>query len=279
MNIRELNEEFRKFYEANSTYELQILVNADRGYEGDLKTLKFKAKNDLDAILKVFKKYNLQTSYIFEDDDLYPEQEQQRDEILNCLKEDKIERGVKLITDLYFDDFDPSDLYDKIVYIKNGDRVIFEDEYMDVSDLDDPEDEEDEEDAVLLKVPMDKEYVKQETASFKKWVNEHQAQTGLLWVPKYAIYRDGKISVSFNFKGGSHVVFDIYDKNRPKWTVGYDTRVLNHSFNTREELQNWLLENPYRDWLKQNKDKVLAMYNGDEEQQQLKQEMEDVLNS
>ena len=296
MNIRELNEEFRKFYETDATYELKILVNQDRGYDGDLKIVKFKAKNDLDAILKVYKQYNLQTSYIFTEDNLYPEQEQQRDEILNCLKEGRIEEGVKLITSLYFDDFDPSDLDDKIVYIKNGDRVIFEDEDLDVFYLLNTEDDEDDDDdefninakqilaAEKNIKKLTQEEVKKQGEIFKKWVNEHEKETGLTWEPgTFGMKFNEWGGLDFQFKGpaygGLHPGFT--GRRGPEWCVVYCRGSKGPSIYLKslEELQDYLLKHPYKEWLKENFDYVMEQYDGTSNEQKIKTQVEEIINS
>ena len=72
----------------------------------------FQADNDLAALLYVFENYDLQNAGMFngdyEDDDLEEDDIELKNNILNCVKENKIEEGVKLLTDLYFDNFDIS---------------------------------------------------------------------------------------------------------------------------------------------------------------------------
>lgn len=136
MDFKALHEELKeasKFLYESNEYKLTIITGRDRDSDGELTKESFKAKNDLEALLYVFKTYDLQNAGMFngtyEDGDWDEEDEQLRQNILNCVKENKIEEGIKLLTDLYFDGFDISDYYDDIVKLEAPDgHIVFEDD-------------------------------------------------------------------------------------------------------------------------------------------------------
>ena len=140
MDFKALHEELKeasKFLYESNEYKLTIITGRDRDSDGELTKESFKAKNDLEALLYVFKTYDLQNAGMFngtyEDGDWDEEDEQLRQNILNCVKENKIEEGIKLLTDLYFDGFDISDYYDDIVKLEAPDgHVVFEDTNLDI---------------------------------------------------------------------------------------------------------------------------------------------------
>lgn len=154
--------------ESQGEYKLVIITGRGRGDDGKLTKESFQADNDLAALLYVFENYDLQNAGMFngdyEDDDLEEDDIELKNNILNCVKENKIEEGVKLLTDLYFDNFDISDYYDDIISLTapDGHVVIeddidiedwFGDDYED-DDLDweDEDDEEDMDESILTKL-------------------------------------------------------------------------------------------------------------------------------
>lgn len=146
MDIKKLNEKLEKYIiDESNEYKLSIITDRDRDAYGELTKTTFTAKNDLEALLYVFKNYNLQNAGMFngyyEDDELEEDDIELKNKILNCVKENKIEEGIKLLTDLYFDGFDPSDYYDDIIRLENPQgKVIFEDNGWDESDFEDEDD-------------------------------------------------------------------------------------------------------------------------------------------
>ena len=133
-DFKVLNEKLEKLLETNE-YELAIIEGRARDLHGNLEKHKFTAKNDLDAMIQIFKKYDLQNSYYFTEttEDLEEEYGEEyvekRDAVLKCLEENKIDEGVKLITEIYYDDFDPSDYYDNIIKLTAPDgHIVFEDD-------------------------------------------------------------------------------------------------------------------------------------------------------
>ena len=151
MDFLKINENLTKvskfLYESND-YKLTIITGRDRDSDGVLQNITIKAENDLDALLQVFKGYDLQNAGMFNgeytDEDLTEEDKQLKERILNCVKENKIEEGVKLLTDLYFDNFDISDYYADIVKLEAPDGHIVIEDDIDVEEWfgDDYEDEE-----------------------------------------------------------------------------------------------------------------------------------------
>ena len=136
MDFLKINENLTKaskfLYESND-YKLTIITGRDRDSDGVLQNITIKAANDLDALLQVFKGYDLQNAGMFygeyTDEDLTEEDKQLKERILNCVKENKIEEGVKLLTDLYFDNFDISDYYADIVKLEAPDgHIVIEDD-------------------------------------------------------------------------------------------------------------------------------------------------------
>ena len=130
--IRTLNEKLDKFIESND-YKLTIIVGRDRDSDGELAEENIKAENDLKALLYVFENYNLQNAGMFngyyDDDELEEDDIELKNKILNCVKENKIEEGVKLLTDLYFNNFDISDYYADIVKLEAPDgHIVIEDD-------------------------------------------------------------------------------------------------------------------------------------------------------
>ena len=153
--------------ESQGEYKLVIITGRGRGDDGKLTKESFQADNDLAALLYVFENYDLQNAGMFngdyEDDDLEEDDIELKNNILNCVKENKIEEGVKLLTDLYFDNFDISDYYDDIISLTapDGHVVIeddidvddwFGDDYEDDIDWEDEEDEEDMDESILTKL-------------------------------------------------------------------------------------------------------------------------------
>lgn len=137
-----LNEKLEKLFETKGKYILTIITGRDRDSIGDVTKKTFNAKNDLDALLYVFKNYNLQNAGMFngdyEEDELEEDQIELKNNILKCVKEGKIQEGIELLTDLYFDNFDISDYYDDIVSLEGPNGIIIEDD-IDLSDWDDDE--------------------------------------------------------------------------------------------------------------------------------------------
>ena len=153
--------------ESQDEYKLVIITGRGRGDDGKLTKESFQADNDLAALLHVFENYDLQNAGMFngeyEDDDLEEDDIELKNNILNCVKENKIEEGVKLLTDLYFDNFDISDYYDDIISLTapDGHVVIeddidiedwFGDDYEDDIDWEDEEDEDDMDESILTKL-------------------------------------------------------------------------------------------------------------------------------
>lgn len=153
--------------ESQGEYKLVIITGRDRGDDGKLTKESFQADNDLAALLYVFENYDLQNAGMFngdyEDDDLEEDDIELKNNILNCVKENKIEEGVKLLTDLYFDNFDISDYYDDIISLTAPDGHIvieddidiedwFGDDYEDDIDWEDDEDEDDMDESILTKL-------------------------------------------------------------------------------------------------------------------------------
>ena len=154
--------------ESQGEYKLVIITGRGRGDDGKLTKESFQADNDLAALLHVFENYDLQNAGMFngdyEDDDLEEDDIELKNNILNCVKENKIEEGVKLLTDLYFDNFDISDYYDDIISLTapDGHVVIeddidiedwFGDDYEDDDiDWEDEEDEDDMDESILTKL-------------------------------------------------------------------------------------------------------------------------------
>lgn len=153
--------------ESQGEYKLVIITGRGRGDDGKLTKESFQADNDLAALLYVFENYDLQNAGMFngdyEDDDLEEDDIELKNNILNCVKENKIEEGVKLLTDLYFDNFDISDYYDDIISLTapDGHVVIeddidiedwFGDDYEDDIDWEDEEDEDDMDESILTKL-------------------------------------------------------------------------------------------------------------------------------
>lgn len=153
--------------ESQGEYKLVIITGRGRGDDGKLTKESFQADNDLAALLHVFENYDLQNAGMFngdyEDDDLEEDDIELKNNILNCVKENKIEDGVKLLTDLYFDNFDISDYYDDIISLTapDGHVVIeddidiedwFGDDYEDDIDWEDEEDEDDMDESILTKL-------------------------------------------------------------------------------------------------------------------------------
>lgn len=153
--------------ESQGDYKLVIITGRGRGDDGKLTKESFQADNDLAALLYVFENYDLQNAGMFngdyEDDDLEEDDIELKNNILNCVKENKIEEGVKLLTDLYFDNFDISDYYDDIISLTAPDGHIvieddidiedwFEDDYEDDIDWEDEEDEDDMDESILTKL-------------------------------------------------------------------------------------------------------------------------------
>lgn len=152
--------------ESQGEYKLVIITGRGRGDDGKLTKESFQADNDLAALLHVFENYDLQNAGMFngdyEDDDLEEDDIELKNNILNCVKENKIEEGVKLLTDLYFDNFDISDYYDDIISLTapDGHVVIeddidvddwFGDDYED-DDIDWEDDEDDMDESILTKL-------------------------------------------------------------------------------------------------------------------------------
>lgn len=141
LDINKLNETL-DLAEGLSNYTLKIITGRDRDSIGVLQNITIKAENDLDALLQVFKGYDLQNAGMFNgeytDEDLTEEDKQLKEQILTCVKQNKIEEGVKLLTDLYFDNFDISDYYADIVKLEGPNGVVIEDD-LDLSDWDDDE--------------------------------------------------------------------------------------------------------------------------------------------
>lgn len=152
--------------ESQGEYKLVIITGRGRGDDGKLTKESFQADNDLAALLYVFENYDLQNAGMFngdyEDDDLEEDDIELKNNILNCVKENKIEEGVKLLTDLYFDNFDISDYYDDIISLTapDGHVVIeddidiedwFGDDYED-DDIDWEDDEDDMDESILTKL-------------------------------------------------------------------------------------------------------------------------------
>ena len=152
--------------ESQDEYKLVIITGRGRGDDGKLTKESFQADNDLAALLYVFENYDLQNAGMFngdyEDDDLEEDDIELKNNILNCVKENKIEEGVKLLTDLYFDNFDISDYYDDIISLTapDGHVVIeddidiedwFGDDYED-DDIDWEDDEDDMDESILTKL-------------------------------------------------------------------------------------------------------------------------------
>lgn len=152
--------------ESQDEYKLVIITGRGRGDDGKLTKESFQADNDLAALLYVFENYDLQNAGMFNgdyEDDLEEDDIELKNNILNCVKENKIEEGVKLLTDLYFDNFDISDYYDDIISLTapDGHVVIeddidiedwFGDDYEDDIDWEDEEDEEDMDESILTKL-------------------------------------------------------------------------------------------------------------------------------
>ena len=150
-----------KFLYESKDYKLTIITGRDRDFDGVLQNMTINAENDLEALLYVFKNYDLQNAGMFngdyEEEDLTEEDKQLKQNILNCVKENKIEEGVKLLTDLYFDNFDISDYYANIVKLEAPDgHIVFEDKDLDYGDMYDngipapDEDEEDDNETILI---------------------------------------------------------------------------------------------------------------------------------
>ena len=128
--------------EGLQNYKLTIITGRDRDSIGDINKETFKAENDLKALLYVFEQYNLQNAGMFngeyEEEDLIEEDKMLKETILDCVREKRIQQGVKLLTDLYFDNFDISDYYDDIVKLEGPNGVVIEDD-LDLSDWDEDE--------------------------------------------------------------------------------------------------------------------------------------------
>ena len=145
MDFLKINENLinaSKFLYESNDYKLTIITGRDRDSIGVLQNITIKAENDLDALLQVFKGYDLQNAGMFNgeytDEDLTEEDKRLKEQILTCVKQNKIEEGVKLLTDLYFDNFDISDYYADIVKLEGPNGVVIEDD-LDLSDWDDDE--------------------------------------------------------------------------------------------------------------------------------------------
>ena len=153
--------------ESQDEYKLVIITGRGRGDDGKLTKESFQDDKDLAALLHVFENYDLQNAGMFngdyEDDDLEEDDIELKNNILNCVKENKIEEGVKLLTDLYFDNFDISDYYDDIISLTapDGHVVIegdidiedwFGDDYEDDIDWEDADDEDDMDESILTKL-------------------------------------------------------------------------------------------------------------------------------
>lgn len=137
LDINKLNETL-DLAEGVQNYKLTIITGRDRDSDGVLQNITIKAENDLDALLQVFKGYDLQNAGMFngdyEDADLDEGDKQLKERILNCVKENKIEEGVKLLTDLYFNNFDISDYYADIVKLEAPDgHIVIEDTNLDIT--------------------------------------------------------------------------------------------------------------------------------------------------
>lgn len=117
----------------SNTYELKILVDRDRDNPGDVKTESFQAPSNLEAILYVAKKYDLEWVSFNELDE----------ETISEFKSGERDAREILETE------DPSDYYDNVIYLinKTTNSTIFEDLYFDSYeeeyDTDDDEDWED----------------------------------------------------------------------------------------------------------------------------------------
>ena len=140
MDFLKINENLTKaskFLCESNDYKLTIITGRDRDSDGKLETVTIKAESDFDALFQVFEDYNLQNAGMFngayEDDEIEGEDEVLRQKILDCVGEpSKVKEGVKLLTDLYFNNFDISDYYDDIVKLEAPDGHIVIDGDIDV---------------------------------------------------------------------------------------------------------------------------------------------------
>lgn len=182
--FKKLNEQLQKFIiNENNTYKVTVLVNQDRMYSGDVETATIDADNDLQALYNAFTQYDIQNKYTLIDpeEELDDEQLELRNNILQCLRDKDLKTGIKLLTDLYFDGFDPSDYDDKIISVENPQgKIIFEDEDLQ-NWLEDTEDLEDEDAIDDVGVEDDHkdwyryvEYCKQESPKVWKQLQELQ---------------------------------------------------------------------------------------------------------
>lgn len=136
-SLKKLNEALEKhIVNESSDYKLTIITDRDRDDGGKKRTRSIKADNDLEALLKVFKKYDVNNKYIVTENpiDLDDEDKEKRQKIDNCIKNQHIKTGVEMLTDLYFDGFDPSDYLDDIIKLEGPNGVVIEDIYWDQED-------------------------------------------------------------------------------------------------------------------------------------------------
>ena len=103
------------------------------------------------------------------------------------------------------------------------------------------------------------QWLKNEVEQFKQWFDAHKEEIGFDWVGrnpiKYGQYSDKGVHFEFQYGivGGYHndttepdpsFSMKQYD---PHWFINYWQDV--QLFKTREELQNYLLEHPYKEWM------------------------------
>ena len=94
MDIDKLNETL-DIAEGLNKYKLTIITGRDRDSIGDINKETFTAEDDLKALLYVFTNYNLQNAGMFngdyDEEDLDDEDKALKEQILTCVKENKIQ--------------------------------------------------------------------------------------------------------------------------------------------------------------------------------------------
>lgn len=103
-----------------NTYQYLILVDRDRDCNGEYEKDEIKAANDLEAIIYILENYNMESYYNFED---FDEEISKLRKMYEKNKEEAIKEALQLL-----ETSDLSDYYDNLGYLKNNDRVLFEDE-------------------------------------------------------------------------------------------------------------------------------------------------------
>lgn len=251
---KELNEKLEKFLESDQ-YKLTIITDRDRDSDGKLTKVSFDADNDLEALLYVFKNYDLQNGGMFNgeysDDELDHEEKEIKDQVLLAVEKpskNAINQGIKLLTDLYFDNFDPSDYYDDIVKLESpSGRVIIEDDidvdswfgeddgfYSDETDY-----EQEVKDAQIERVKEQEDLLinilKDVNLELKDNDTSFKGLNAYLKLPKeYYAVASVKSVPTTNDNGFSVEIFGVEDASKGKKTLDYITI---------EEVKQFLLDN------------------------------------